>query len=122
VILFRRIGSLRLRLHLGCRKFSEYSIEDNWVWPVIASLVLLLLSPQGWPGRVGANILYAMSVLYIFRGMAVMFNLITRQEGGLLLKLLVVATCFPPLCLVHLGFGLLDTWVDFRKRAVINNE
>ncbi|MFC1614665.1 DUF2232 domain-containing protein [Gemmatimonadota bacterium] len=117
VLLFRRFGQYDLPLRLGCSEFSCYWFEDNWVWVVILSLVLLLVSHQGWPGRIGANALYVMGMLYLLRGIAVIFHFITLQGGGLLLKLLVVAICFPPLCLIHLFFGLLDTWLDFRKNT-----
>ncbi len=116
LLFFRFTGEFEAPLYLGCSQFRYYRFEDNWVWLVILSLILLLLSHQGWVGRVAANTLYVMAVLYLLRGVAVMFHFIAIHGGGLLLKLLVVAICFPPLCLIHLSFGLLDTWIDFRKK------
>ncbi|MBN2289194.1 MAG: DUF2232 domain-containing protein [Candidatus Glassbacteria bacterium] len=117
ILVFRHFGEFDLPLYLGCRQFRYYRFEDNWVWLLILALVLLLVSRQGWIGRVGINTLYVMGVLYLLRGVAVMFHFIALQGGGLLLRLLVVAICFPPLCLIHMFFGLLDTWLDFRKNV-----
>ena len=117
VLIFRRYGEYDLSLYLGCSQFRYYRFEDNWIWLVILALVLLLASHQSWIGRVGANALYVMGVLYLLRGIAVIFHFIALQGGGLFLKLLVVAVCFPPLCLIHLFFGLIDTWLDFRKNT-----
>ena len=117
VLVFRHLGQFDIPLYLGCSQFRYYRFEDNWVWLVILTLALLLVSPQGWAGRAAANTLYVMAVLYLLRGLAVMFHFITLQGGGLFLKLLVVAICFPPLCLIHLFFGLIDTWLDFRKNT-----
>jgi len=119
VLVFRRFGSYEPRLYLGCTKFRHYRFEDNWVWLVVASLILWLLFPDGWADRVAANALFVMGALYFLRGLAVVFHFITQLGGGLPLKLLVVVICFSPLFLIHLFFGLIDTWIDFRKNATI---
>lgn len=116
IILYRRYGKSRLPLSLGCSQFNEYRFEDNWVWLVIIGLVLaLLFSANETLLRVAINILFVMGMLYIIRGLAVMFYFIARRQGGTLLRVLLVALCLTPMVMLHLVFGLLDTWVDFRR-------
>ena len=61
------------------------------------------------------NILFVMGMLYIIRGLAVMFYFIAKRQGGMLLRVLLVVLCLTPMVMFHLVFGLLDTWVDFRR-------
>lgn len=116
VILYRRHGRSDLPLSLGCSHFYQYRFEDNWVWMVVLGLVLaIMFSSYEWVTGVAVNVLFVMGTLYIIRGLAVMFYFIAAKNGGLLLRFLVVALCVTPMVLLHLIFGLLDTWVDFRK-------
>jgi len=112
---FRRWGEAAIPLSLGCTRFDQYRFEDHWVWAVIAGLVLVLLAGKGWPARLALNLLFVMGVLYVIRGLAVMFFFIAARGGGLIIRLLAVTLCLTPVCLFHLTFGLLDTWMDFRR-------
>jgi len=118
IILYRRYGKSRLPLSLGCSQFDQYRFEDNWVWLVIIGLVLaLLFSANETALRVAINILFVMGMLYIIRGLAVMFYFIAKRQGGILMRVLLVALCLTPMVMFHLVFGLLDTWMDFRRNV-----
>jgi len=116
VITFRHFGESDLHLSLGCSHFNQYRFEDSWVWVVIAGLVGALFFSSNEPMlRIALNILFVMGILYVIRGSAVMFFFIARRNGGIILRVLVVALCLTPMVMFHLIFGLLDTWIDFRK-------
>jgi len=116
VIIFRHFGESDLHLSLGCSHFNQYRFEDSWVWVVIAGLVVALFFSFNEPMlRIALNILFVMGILYVIRGSAIMFFFIARRNGGIILRVLVVALCLTPMVMFHLIFGLLDTWIDFRK-------
>ena len=116
VIVFRCFGESNLHLSLGCSHFNQYRFEDSWIWMVIAGLaVALLFSSNESMLRVALNILFVMGILYVIRGLAVMFFFIARRNGGIILRVLAVVLCLTPMVMLHLIFGLLDTWIDFRK-------
>ncbi len=117
---FRRWGEPSIPLSLGCTSFDQYRFEDHWIWAVILGLVLVLLVGGGWPERLAQNLLFVMGVLYVIRGLAVMFFFIAVKGGGLFFRLLAVLLCLTPVCLFHLAFGLLDTWMDFRRTVPEN--
>ena len=116
VIIFRRSGESDHHLSLGCSHFNQYRFEDSWIWMVIAGLVVALLFSSNEPMlRISLNILFVMGALYVIRGLAVIFFFISRRNGGIILRVLVVVLCLTPMVMFHLLFGLLDTWIDFRK-------
>jgi len=116
VIIYRRYGETDHPLSLGCSHFYQYRFEDNWIWMVILGLVLVLLFTSNEVlVRLALNILFVMGILYVIRGLAVMFYFIAMRNGGIILRVLLVALCLTPMILFHLLFGLLDTWLDFRK-------
>ncbi|HUU26599.1 MAG TPA: DUF2232 domain-containing protein [archaeon] len=120
VILYKRYGETDLPLSLGCSFFNQYRFEDNWIWMVILGLALaLLFSSHEGTLRLALNILFVMGIFYVIRGLAVIFYFIALKNGGLILRILVVVLCLTPLILFHLLFGLLDTWVDFRKTVPV---
>lgn len=116
VIVFRRFGRSGFHLSLGISIFIQYRFEDNWVWVVIAGLAGLVLSGGNEIViRVAMNLLFVMGVLYVIRGLAVMFHFVQQRKGGFLMRLLIIVLCFTPLVVIHLVLGLLDTWIDWRR-------
>ncbi|MFH1068899.1 MAG: DUF2232 domain-containing protein [Candidatus Glassbacteria bacterium] len=116
VILFRRFGDSKLHLSLGSTQFNQYRFEDNWIWIVIAGLILwLLFGHNETLLRIALNLLFVMGSLYVIRGLSIMFFFVARRGGGVILRVLLVVLCLTPVVIVHLVFGILDTWMDFRK-------
>lgn len=116
VIIFRHFGESDHHLSLGCIYFNQYRFEDNWIWMVIVGLVVaLFFSSNEQMLRIALNILFVMGILYMIRGLAVIFFFIASRNGGLILRILVTALCLTPVVMFHLIFGILDTWIDFRK-------
>ncbi len=116
VVIFRRFCRSKCHLSLGINSFTQYRFEDNWVWVVVAGLAgSVLASGNETITRLAFNLLFVMGVLYVIRGLSVMFHFLQQRKGGLLLRVLVIMLCFTPLVMVHLALGLLDTWIDFRR-------
>ena len=94
---------------------------------VIAGLVVALLFSSNEPMlRIALNILFVMGIFYLIRGVAVvfflLFFLVRVRNYGIFLRVFIILTrifwvmiCLSPLVIFHLFFGLLDTWIDFRK-------
>lgn len=121
VLVFRRWGRSDYPLSLGCPTFSQYRFEDHWIWLLIVGLALALLADEGPLHRLALNLLFVMGVLYVIRGLAVMFHFIAVKKGGIFFRVLALALCLTPVCLMHLAFGVFDTWVDFRKSVPAEN-
>jgi hypothetical protein len=116
MVLFRRFCRTGFHLSPVINTFTQYRFEDNWVWVVVAGLAgSVLASGNETITRLALNLLFVMGVLYVIRGLSVMFHFLQQRKGGLLLKILVIMLCFTPMILVHLVLGLLDTWIDFRR-------
>ena len=115
VLMFRRWGQSAYPLSLGCTQFNQYRFEDHWIWLLILGLALILLPEKGMVHRLALNMLFVMGVLYVVRGLAIMFYFITVKKGGVFIRVLAVTLCLTPVCLMHLAFGVFDTWADFRK-------
>ncbi len=116
VVMFRRFCRTEFHLSLGIGTFNQYRFEDNWVWVVVAALAgSLLAGGNETITRLALNLLFVMGVLYVIRGLSVMFHFVQERKGGLLMKVLVIILCFTPMVMIHLALGLLDTWIDFRR-------
>lgn len=65
-----------------------------------------------------AQLAMIMLVPYLFAGLAVLHGLVARQKRGkgLLIGVYVLLAVVPQISLLLAGGGLLDTWVDFRRR------
>ena len=86
------------------------------MWLIIAGLAAgVLAGGNEIVMRLSLNLLFVMGVLYVIRGLSVMFHFVQQRKGGLFIRLLIIVLCFTPLVMVHLAFGLLDTWIDFRR-------
>ncbi|MBW7997601.1 MAG: DUF2232 domain-containing protein [Candidatus Glassbacteria bacterium] len=118
VIVFRRYGRSKFHLSLGISSFIQYRFEDNWIWAVVAGLAGgVLAGGSELILRLSLNLLFVMGVLYVIRGLSVIFHFVLQRKGGIFLRLLTIVLCFTPLVMIHLALGLLDTWIDFRRNV-----
>jgi hypothetical protein len=102
--------------------FRAFWIGDRWVWTVIAALVAWI-APVIQGVKVAAlNVALISGALYALRGAAIVavFAGATGVATGTLVGLLVLAAVLVvPLLVLLPGLwtlGLLDTWLDFRRR------
>lgn len=99
-------------------KFAEFRFSDQLVWGWVAG-VGLRLAPLAEPGpTIGANLLLVWTTLYAVRGLAVMWPALRRLPGAVLAAVVLVSLFFFPFVAGGLTIlGLLDTWLDFRRRS-----
>jgi len=102
----------------GLGPLVGFRFADGVIWILIAGLLLGLLAglETGW-GRMGANLLAFTSVLYMVRGIAVLFAItggVTIARG--LVMVLGVILAAPLVLTGALVVGVGDTWLDIRAR------
>jgi hypothetical protein len=73
---------------------------------------------QGAVGEFGSQLAMIMLVPYLLVGLAVIHSLLTRagRRSGWLIALYVLLAIVPQATLLLAAGGLLDTWIDFRRR------
>lgn len=83
----------------------------------VAMMVLARLLPDT-AGELAGQLAMVMLVPYLLAGLAVLHSLVGRQRWGtgLLAALYVALALLPQASLLLAGGGLLDTWLDFRRR------
>jgi len=102
--------------------FRQFAIGDGWIWTVIASLVAWIAPVIGGLKVAALNVALISGALYALRGAAIVAVLAgaTGVSMGTLVGLLVLgAVLVVPLVVLVPGLwtlGLLDTWMDFRRR------
>lgn len=102
----------------GLRSFR---FNDHLVWLLLGGLLLILAPVGAVADRVGGNVVFFMSLLYVLRGMAVVLTLIGGVSviAGVLggLAVLIVYPILALLVLIMLLVGLSDTWLNVRDRV-----
>lgn len=102
--------------------FREFRIGEGWVWTVIGSLVAWIAPVIGGVKVAALNIALISGALYALRGAAIVAVLAGASgvSMGTLAGLLVLGSVLVvPLVVLVPGLwtlGLLDTWMDFRRR------
>lgn len=101
---------------------GAFKTPDWLVWPAIVA-VLAIMAESRWPQlavqRASWNTAMALAAAYTLNGLAIvvyaMRMLGTSLFAAVALLLLVLAALFVGLTLLT-ALGLMDTWVDFRRR------
>jgi hypothetical protein len=99
---------------------SEFCSLRFWQSTGLMLVGLMLLSQvtRGAPGDMAAQAVLVMLVPYLFAGLAVLHGVVARQGRGRgwLIAVYVLLGIIPQVALLLAGLGLVDTWVDFRRR------
>ena len=113
--MYHRVGRARLGPPLA--PLRDFRFSDQFVWGLIAGLVMVVVPGLGALSTFGANLLVFFGVVYALRGMGVLLWFLA--PGRLVMALLVTfAVLFwHVLGVFALGLGLGDTWLDWRARA-----
>jgi uncharacterized protein YybS (DUF2232 family) len=99
-------------------RFARFDVPDLTVWAFIAGLALVLIA-GGWFQTAGWNLVFAMGVLFVVRGVAV--EVFWMDRGGVrgLTKFGLFAggviLLLPGFLALTAGLGLFDAWFDFRR-------
>ena len=109
---------------------SRWKSPDLMIWLLFAPAALLLLDQRHWLGEVegwisdlSLNVVIVMLTVYLFQGMMVLLEKISRLGlpklvASLMLFSGLILAALPAGRGIALGFlalGILDTWFDFRK-------
>jgi hypothetical protein len=86
-------------------------------WVVLGLMIFSQLT-QGPTSDMAAQSVMVMLVPYLFAGLAVLHGLVARQGRGKgwLIAVYVLLGIIPQTALLLAGLGLVDTWIDFRRR------
>jgi hypothetical protein len=99
---------------------SEFCSLRFWQSMGLMLVVFMLLSQltRGPPSDMAAQGVLVMLVPYLFAGLAVLHGLVARQGRGKgwLIAVYVLLGIIPQVALLLAGLGLVDTWIDFRRR------
>lgn len=98
-------------------KLLEFRVPDFVIW---IAMIAFLLTMENFNVKaleiLGLNIVNVCTVLYFFQGLAIIEVGLRSLKAGALLRaatyLLLVSQLFPAVSAI----GLIDYWVDFRKR------
>jgi hypothetical protein len=98
-------------------RFAAFRFSDQFIWIPVAGLALVLLSGDGAPRNIGANLVLVAIALYAARGMAVVRSSAGRVGAPATTAAALAAFVFLPFVVGGLTLlGLADTWLDFRRR------
>ncbi|MBY0414703.1 MAG: YybS family protein [Bdellovibrionales bacterium] len=102
----------------GLKDLTHFKVPDFFVYPLIASLVLILGADYGlpaWSEVVGSNLLYCLGVFYLFQGFGVYNDFLKFLKIGGFIKTLFIAFTFILAPKLLAGIGIFDLWFDFRR-------
>jgi uncharacterized protein YybS (DUF2232 family) len=113
VLLKRTTRALAINMRIG--DFASYKNSDLLVWVLIAAGASLLLPPSQVTTP-ALNILFVVSLLYFFQGMAVITALLKKGSVSALVRIIFYTMLIiqPYLLALVACIGLFDLWVDFR--------
>jgi hypothetical protein len=98
-------------------KLLEFRLPDFLVWVAMAAFLLTMENFHVKALEIlGLNIVNVLTVLYFFQGLAILEVSLRSFKAGALLRaaiyIILVGQLFPLVSAI----GLIDYWVDFRKR------
>ncbi|MDH3560941.1 MAG: hypothetical protein OEN52_08315, partial [Gammaproteobacteria bacterium] len=81
-------------------------------------LMLVAQFTQGLSSDMAAQSVIVLLVPYLFVGLAVVHGVVaqTGRGNGWLIAVYIMLAILPQATLLLAGGGLLDTWIDFRRR------
>jgi hypothetical protein len=85
---------------------------------LVLGLMIFTQFTQGPASDMAAQGVLVMLVPYLFAGLAVLHGLVSRhgRGKGWLIAVYALLGIIPQMALLLAGLGLVDTWVDFRRR------
>lgn len=112
VIVLRR----RPELPLAARPpFALWHLPDQWVWGLIATLVLVAL-PDPSARFTGLNLLCLCLLAYTAQGTALVDHFLRKVRVPALMRSVLHALILTlPSVVAVIAFGVVDIWADFRK-------
>lgn len=98
-------------------KLLEYRMPDFMIWVAMVAFLLTMVSFGGKATAILAlNVVNIAVVLYFFQGLAVLEVFLNTMKAGVFTRILAYVILIGQLFLLLSLIGLIDYWVDFRKR------
>ena len=98
-------------------KLLEYRVPDYVIWVAMTAFLLTMVSFGGKAIAILAvNIVNVLIVLYFFQGLAVLEVFLNSMRAGVFTRVLTYIILVGQLLLVLSAVGLVDYWIDFRRR------
>ena len=113
-VVYHRISSMPIGPAFG--EWKDFRFNDQLIWGFAVGACISFL-PAFADGRsVGLNLLLFFGVLYVVRGVGVLRSVTQGRAAAIVL---MVVTFFRPevTAALALGFGVIDTWMDWRSRV-----
>ncbi len=120
------VGNRLVKRH--CNKeiwpnFTNWKLPDQLIWAVIIPALLALL-PIPLLRHISANLIILLITVYSFQGFSICVFYMNKWNVPILLRaflyVMVIFQTFGTLVLIILG--VFDTWFDFRKLSLPNQE
>ena len=106
----------------GREDLKNWRLPELLVWPVIMAGIALLV-PEERFHTLGLNAGLVLLVLYLSQGLAVVSSMMHKWSLPLAIRMITYSLLF--LQIYGIGFiallGLVDVWVDFRKKRLKND-
>ncbi len=98
-------------------KLLEFRLPDFWIWVTLTAFLLTMVDFGSKSLLIaGANVVNVSVVLYFFQGLAVLEVLLNSLKAGAFMRAVVYIIIVGQLFFLLSAVGLIDFWVDFRKR------
>lgn len=112
--LFHRLS--RTRVGPPLVRLREFRFNDQLVWGLVVGIILLVLPALAELREAGINLIVFFGALYLLRGFGVLTWFLAPRGLALALLFAMVLLVPPLVGAAALGFGLGDTWFDWRSR------
>ncbi|OGR01137.1 MAG: hypothetical protein A2511_16465 [Deltaproteobacteria bacterium RIFOXYD12_FULL_50_9] len=109
--------------HTPWPNYRNWELPDHLVWGVVLGITGLII-PGDIPHVFALNLLIVLGTLFFFQGLAVLSHLLNRWRfPGLLRSIIYLIFFLQVFGIVILSImGLLDTWLDIRRRKPKEND
>lgn len=98
-------------------KLLEYRVPEFFIWIAMTAFLLSMVSFGGrFTTILALNVMNVSVVLYFFQGLAVTETLLNTIKAGIFTRFLTYFLFVGQLFAVVSAIGLVDYWVDFRRR------
>jgi hypothetical protein len=96
-----------------------FKLPDSYIWIAMFSFLLSFLDIGLKPvSTIATNIVNIMVVLYFFQGLAVIEAFFTALRFGFFIRFMTYVVFLLQLFFLVASIGLIDFWVEFRKRFI----
>ncbi len=115
---FGRIFRLPLEKIEGLNLLG-FKLPDSFIWIAMISFLFSFLDiGQKDLSLIATNIVNIMVVLYFFQGLAVVEAFFTALKLGFFIRFITYVVFLIQLFFLVAGIGLIDYWLEFRKRFI----